>query len=99
MISVIHTDGSGDDYPAFDVLSDLYDELSVTDSEHPDVSVVNEDWYISAYKSGLVILGNEKDEPRNLRSVPKERVLELWKKLIEGDIDGLLSEHWNEGYR
>jgi hypothetical protein len=30
--------------------------------------------------------------------VPKERVLELWRRLIGGDIDGLLSEPWRPGY-
>jgi hypothetical protein len=31
-------------------------------------------------------------------SASKERVLQLWKQLIEGDIDGLLKEPWRPGY-
>jgi hypothetical protein len=30
--------------------------------------------------------------------VPKERVLEMWKRLIDGDIEGFLSEPWKPGY-
>jgi hypothetical protein len=35
---------------------------------------------------------------RHMKPVPKERVLELWLRLIEGDVEGLLAEPWHSGY-
>jgi hypothetical protein len=36
--------------------------------------------------------------PRHMIPVPKDRVLELWRRLINGDIDDLLLEAWKPGY-
>jgi len=43
MFGVIHSDGSGDDNPPLESLSDLYDELLSADPEHGDVTVVHDD--------------------------------------------------------
>ncbi len=100
MYGVIHTDGSGETNPPMESLSDLYDELLAADDEHPDVSVEHEDtgWCISAYRNGRIIMSSAQGEGRHMSTVPKERVIELWKRLIEGDIDGLLQEPWKPGY-
>jgi len=101
MYGVMHADGSGEDNPPVESLSDLYDELLSTDDEHPDVSVIHDDsgWCVSAYRSGLLVFEHlGRGGERHMRNVPKERVLILWRRLIGGDIAGLLSEPWEEGY-
>jgi hypothetical protein len=103
MFSIRHTDGSGEVDPPIEILSNLYDELKSTDQEHGDVSVTDEKsgWCMSAHRGGQLVFGNLRDHGRSdchMTPVPKERVLELWKRLIAGDIDGLLSEPWLPGY-
>lgn len=42
MFGVLHMDGSGEDNPSLESLSNLYDELLIPDPEHGDVSVIND---------------------------------------------------------
>jgi hypothetical protein len=103
MFSIRHTAGSGEVNPPVEAIYALYDELLTADQEHGDVSVANEEsgWCMSAHRDGRVVFGNLKDygrSDRHMIPVSKERVLELWKRLIDGDIDGLLKEPWKEGY-
>lgn len=101
MFSFIHTDGSGTDNPPLEDLEALYDELLSADREHGDVYVVHEDsgWSMSAHRDGRLVLEHLKDGgERHMIPVPKERVIELWRRLAAGDIDGLLTEPWRPGY-
>lgn len=103
MFGVIHMDGSGEDNPPIESLSNLYDELFSSGIVDGDVSVIHDDsgWGISAYRDGRLVFGNLQDRGASdchMIPVPKERVLELWRRLIEGDIDGLLKEPWKPGY-
>src|ERR1043165_9158687 len=101
MFSVIHTDGSGDENPSLESLSALYDELLSADCEHGDVAVVHEDtgWSMSAHRDGRLVFEHlGKGGERHMIPVPKERVLQLWMQLIDGDIDGLLRGPWKPGY-
>jgi len=101
MFGVIHTNGSGDDDPPVESLPDLYDELLTADREHGEVAVVHDDtgWCISAHRDGRLVFEHlGKGGERHMIPVPKERVLKLWMRLINGDIDGLLSEPWKQGY-
>jgi hypothetical protein len=103
MFGVIHTDGSGDGDPPLDTLPELYDELLTADQEHGDVAVVHDEsgWAMSAHRDGRLVferLGTLGGTARHMIPVPKERVLELWRRLIQGDIDGLLLEAWRPGY-
>ncbi|WP_437950331.1 hypothetical protein WME98_05565 [Sorangium sp. So ce296] len=101
MFSIIHTDGSGDENPPLESLSDLYDELASADREHGDVAVIHDDsgWSMSAHRDGRLIFEHlGRGGERHMIAVPKARVLELWKRLIEGDIEGLLAETWKPGY-
>lgn len=103
MFGIVHTDGSGEDNPSLERLSDLYDELVVADQEHGDVAVINDDsgWCMSAYRDGRLVfeqLGTRGATARHMRPVPKERVLELWRRLIAGDVINLLTEPWKAGY-
>ena len=101
MFGVTHTDGSGEDNPPVESLSDLFDELLSADREHGDVSVINDDsgWCMSAHRDGRLVFGHLGNGGcQHMIPVPKERVLQLWKRLIDGDIDGILSENWKPGY-
>jgi hypothetical protein len=102
MFGVIHMDGSGDGNPPVESLSDLYGELFSSGIVDGDVAVIHDDsgWGMSAHRDGRLVfehLGGQ-GAARHMISVPKERVLELWKRLIDGDIDGLLKEPWKSGY-
>ena len=101
MFSVIHSDGSGEENPTLDSLSALYDELQSADREHGDVAVVHEDtgWSLSAHRDGRLVFEHlGQGGERHMFPVSKERVLELWRRLIDGDIDGLIKEPWRPGY-
>jgi hypothetical protein len=101
MIGVLHTDGSGNDNPSPESLPRLYDELSNSDQEHGDVSVIDDQsgWCMSAHRDGRLVFTNlGRGGACHMVNVPKGRVLQLWLRLFDGDIDGLLAEPWNEGY-
>jgi len=104
MFGVIHMDASGDDDPPVESLSDLYDELWSSGIVDGNVSVINDDlgWSMSAHRDGRLVFEYLRDSETNHRyhmiPVSKEGVLALWKRLIDGDIQGLLSESWKAGY-
>jgi len=82
-------------------LSALYDELADSDREHGDVSIVHQDtgWSMSAHRDGRLVFEHlGEGGERHMIPVPKERVLELWKKLIRGDIASIGAEPWKPGY-
>lgn len=82
-------------------LPGLLDELERVDAEHGDVSVTHEsEWCISVSRSGYTTLEHlERGEPRHLRDLPREKILDLWTKLANGDIEGVKSAAWISGYR
>jgi hypothetical protein len=102
MFGVLHLDGTGDSNPPIDSLYDLYDELLTADPEHGDVAVINDDtgWCISAHRDGRVIFENlaVPGTKRHMTDVTKELALSLWRRLINGEIDGLLEEPWKGSY-
>ncbi|WP_441287953.1 hypothetical protein ACSRUE_38715 [Sorangium sp. KYC3313] len=101
MFSIVHTDGSGEENPPLDSLSDLYDELASVDREHGDVSVIHDasGWCMSAHRDGRLVFEHLREGgERHMMPVNKTRALELWRRLIDGDIDGLLAEAWRPGY-
>jgi hypothetical protein len=101
MFGVLHADGSGSDNPPLESLPTLYEELSLADQEHGDVSVIDDQsgWCMSAHRDGrLVFVNFGQGGARHMMAVPKDRVLELWLRLIRGDIEGLHAEPWKEGY-
>jgi hypothetical protein len=102
MYGVIHMDGSGEDNLPLESFSKLYDELFSSGIMDGDVSVIddNSGWGMSAHRDGRLVfehLGGQ-GAARHMIPVPKEHVLELWKRLIEGDVEGLLKEPWKPGY-
>ena len=103
MFRIIHTDESEEENPPLESLSALYDEVLTADREHGDVVVLRDDigWCMSAHGDGRLVfeqLGTRGKTARHMIPVPKDRVLELWKRLIDGDIEGLLLEPWKSGY-
>jgi len=99
MFGVIHMDGTGDDNPPVESLSDLYDELFSSGIVDGNVAVIHDDsgWCMSAHRDGRLVFGHlgGQGADRHMIPVPKDRVLALWRRLVEGDIDGLLAEPWN----
>ncbi len=102
MYGVTHMDGSGEDNPPVDSLSDLYDEIHSSGIFDGNVAVIHYDshWCISAYRNGAVVFERigEMNTERHMQSVPKKQALALWERLIRGDIQGLLAEPWRPGY-
>lgn len=101
MFGVTHLNGEGESDPPLATLLDLYDELSFATQEHGDVAVVNDDsgWCMSAHRDGRVILEHlKRGGERHMIKIPKNRVIEMWKWLIQGEMDLLLSEPWKLGY-
>ena len=94
-------DGSGEDNPPEENLSNLYDELYSSGITDGEVSVINDSgWGMSAHRDRRLVfehLGGDA-APRHMIPVPKDHVLQLWNKLITNDIDGILSEPWLPGY-
>lgn len=104
MFGIIHSDGSGEDNPPLENLSKLFDELFTADREHGDVAVISDDsgWCLSAYRDGRLVfekLGTRGATARHMMPVSKNRVLELWGKLIEGKVEELHLEPWKSGYK
>jgi hypothetical protein len=100
MFGINHLDGSGEDNPPIESLSALYDELRLA-GEHGNVDVINDDlgWCMSAHQDGRLVFEHlAEGGERHMIPVPKERVLDLWKRLIDGNIDSILSEPWQPGY-
>jgi hypothetical protein len=94
-------DASSHRNPPMESLSDLYDELHLSGIFDGDVSVTHQDsgWCMSAYRDGRLVFEHlGEGGERHMIPVAKERVLELWKRLIDGDIAGLLKEPWEPGY-
>jgi hypothetical protein len=102
MFGVIHMDASGDDNPPLESLPSLYDELYSTGIEDGSVAVINDEsgWCLSASRDHRIRFEQigAPGTARHMKPVSKDRVLELWRRLIAGDIDGLLAEPWKLGY-
>jgi hypothetical protein len=99
--SIHHPYGACESNPALDRLEQLFDERLADDDEHPDVCVEHESaWNLAAFPSGLIVWENVEGEgpARHMRSVPRTKVIELWRKLAAGDIQAVDSEPWQRGY-
>jgi hypothetical protein len=98
---IYHRSGECEANPDVVCFDALYDELATADDEHPDVSVEHESgWSLGAGSSGRLVWENVEndDPPRHMRSVTRSRVLELWGKLADGNLDAIESEAWQDGY-
>jgi hypothetical protein len=88
--------------PTRDRMREILAELDLEDDEHPDASLSHETgWSLSAFGSGLVIWENiesSDEKARHMRGVSRDRVLELWLRLAEGEITAIEREPWLPGY-
>jgi hypothetical protein len=88
--------------PSVGRLRELLQSLDIDDEEHPDVALKHEtEWCLSAFPSGLLIWENveaEESNPRHMPCVPREKVLDLWVKLAQGDVAAVEAEPWLRGY-
>lgn len=99
--TITHRMGDMESDPPLDRLRALIGELDADDPEHPDVAVSHESgWTLSAYSDGLVVWENveEGDDPRHLRGVARERLLDLFTAVAQGDLDAVEKEAWLPGY-
>jgi hypothetical protein len=80
--------------------SELLEELSVADAEHPNVSVTHEsDWCLSIFRSGFVVLENLEDgEPMHHRPADSKQTIEIMVEVATGRIDEARSRPWHPGY-
>jgi len=96
---ITHRMGNSEADPPLDRLPALLEEFDPEDVEHPDVSVTHEsEWCLSAFPSGLLVWENlEEGDPRYVKDVPREKVLQLWELLSRGEIGQINLEPWLEG--
>ena len=92
--------GDIDDNPAVEKMREALAELDVEDVEHPDVTLIHESgWCLGAYRNGLLIFENlEAGEPRHMRGISREHVIELWQRLSRGELSAIEVEPWKPGY-
>ena len=86
--------------PSVDRMRELLASLDFQDEEHPGVSLNHESgWGLGAFGGGLLVWENvEQDNAQHMKSVPREKMLELWHKLAQGDIEVVDGEAWVAGY-
>ena len=81
-------------------LREVLDELDVEDDEHVSVSLTHEsEWCLGAYPGGLLVWENlEGDDPKHMNHVSRDRILELWLLLSEGELAAIHAQPWLPGY-
>ena len=92
--------GDSDDDPSVEKMGEALAELEVEDIEHPDVALIQKSgWCLGAYPSGLLVWEHlNSGEPRHMRGVSRDRVLEMWQWLSRGDLAKVDGEDWKPGY-
>jgi hypothetical protein len=92
--------GGSDKNATIEQMREALAELAVEDVEHPDVALTHESgWCLEAFPSGLLVWENlETGEPRHMRDISRDRVLELWQRLAVGDFAAIEIEPWKPGY-
>ena len=93
--------GGSDENPSIEQMKKILESLDINDDEHPDVSLEHDSgWCLSAFPSGLVIWEHlELRNPKHMRGVLRNKVLEMWIKLSHGEIESINSEPWQLGYK
>ncbi len=84
-----------------DGLGSLLDELLRADDEHTDVSVSDPSgWTRSAFRSGKLVWENveDGDGPWHIEQVNRDRVLQLFRAVVQGDLPAVQAEQWQPGY-
>jgi len=101
--NITHRYGSMDSQQSLSVFPTLLRELDdcPEDIEHGSVAVSHEsEWCISVSRAGYVIFEHLEDGgERHMRNVPEAKIIELWTRLSEGDIETIEREPWILGYQ
>lgn len=100
---ITHVGGAMDADPPLESLEMLFEELlREADDEHFSVAVTHEtEWCLGAYESGDLVWENLEgpaNKPRHMKGLSREKIIALWKKLANGEIEEIQSEPWLEGY-
>ena len=95
--------GAMETNPPIERLRELLQSLDAEDYEHPDVALTHDsEWCLSAYRSGLLVWENLNEAGSfsawHMTFVPREKVLELWLKLAQGDLAAVQAEPWLPGH-
>lgn len=99
-------DGWGEsvDSPTVNEMWNFLDKLDVDDEEHCEVWLDNLTfgWSLSCFPSDTVVFQMITDDktniPRHLENVSRDKMIELWQKLANGQIDEIEKEQWLPGY-
>ncbi len=88
----------GEDTDFLALLQELDDRPE--DSEHGSLAVTHEsEWNMSVSRGGYVVFENlETGGARHLNGVSTGKVVELWRRLANGDLIALADEAWIDGY-
>ena len=87
--------------PSVETMRRVLATLEIEDQKHPDVSLTHESgWCLSAFFNGLLVWENaeKQSEGRHMARVPREKMLELWQALAQGDLERVEAEAWVAGY-
>lgn len=81
--------GGGPENPSVDELRSALAELAVSDEEHPDTWLTDQNgWCVIVNESGLVMLTNDSGDCTFRRTgVSNEQALELWLLLQRGKVE------------
>ena len=99
--TITHASGDMESDLSLDCFADLLTEIDGANGEHIDVALKHDsEWCLSALANGSLIWENVEgvNLPRHMKNVSKERIIELWTKLAQGEIESINSEPWLEGY-
>lgn len=96
--------GDGIDNPSVEQMRKFLDRLDINDKEHSEVWLTHNQtsWTLSCFPSSKVVFYRISDEfeyqPRHLINVSRDKMLELWQKLANGQLVDLEKELWMIGH-
>jgi hypothetical protein len=100
---ITHRYGDQERSTSAEVLPALLRELDdrKEDTEHGSVAVTHEsEWCMEVFRGGHVTFAHlEEGGASHMRDVSEVRILELWRRLAEGDVASVQKEPWKPGYQ
>jgi len=95
--------GDGIDSPSVEQMRRFLDTSDIVDEEHNEVWLTHDQtsWTLSCFRNSKIVFYQISDEyeykPRHLTNVSRDKMLELWKKLANGQFEDLEKETWKLG--
>lgn len=96
--------GDGIDNPSIEQMREFLERLNLDDEEHSEVWLTHDQtsWTLSCFPSSKIVFYQMSDgyeyKPRHLTNVSRDKMLELWQKLANGQLDELEKELWKPGH-